>query len=123
MPLGSSSAAPVINPGPSFFSSGTWLRSFSFSRPWPLEEVHLRRPEEADQAKREADHAERAGEPDQGRYAGDDRDRKSTRLNSSHGYISYAVFCLKKKKIRPDHAANARDRHSRHLRHHRDVDE
>src|SRR2546422_1652404 len=29
-------------------------------------------------------------------------DRKSTRLNSSHGYISYAVFCLKKKKKR-DH--------------------
>src|SRR3712207_7310018 len=30
--------------------------------------------------------------------AGDDRDRKSTRLNSSHANISYAVFCLKKKK-------------------------
>src|SRR2546422_8273700 len=30
--------------------------------------------------------------------AGAVRDRKSTRLNSSHGYISYAVFCLKKKK-------------------------
>src|SRR2546429_5383978 len=29
---------------------------------------------------------------------GNDQDRKSTRLNSSHGYISYAVFCLKKKK-------------------------
>src|SRR2546428_3683038 len=29
-----------------------------------------------------------------------DRDRKSTRLNSSHDQISYAVFCLKKKKIR-----------------------
>src|SRR5256884_3453168 len=28
------------------------------------------------------------------------KDRKSTRLNSSHGYISYAVFCLKKKKTR-----------------------
>src|SRR2546429_3000207 len=28
-------------------------------------------------------------------------DRKSTRLNSSHGYISYAVFCLKKKKEPP----------------------
>src|SRR2546422_11605033 len=28
----------------------------------------------------------------------DYQDRKSTRLNSSHGYISYAVFCLKKKK-------------------------
>src|SRR2546422_1478913 len=31
-------------------------------------------------------------------FAGADPDRKSTRLNSSHGYISYAVFCLKKKK-------------------------
>src|SRR5438128_8341418 len=29
---------------------------------------------------------------------GGGRDRKSTRLNSSHGSISYAVFCLKKKK-------------------------
>src|SRR5687768_17925650 len=29
-----------------------------------------------------------------------DLDRKSTRLNSSHGYISYAVFCLKKKKTK-----------------------
>src|SRR3712207_8399249 len=29
----------------------------------------------------------------------DDQDRKSTRLNSSHANISYAVFCLKKKKI------------------------
>src|SRR2546422_6252735 len=29
---------------------------------------------------------------------GTEEDRKSTRLNSSHGYISYAVFCLKKKK-------------------------
>src|SRR2546422_6748237 len=28
----------------------------------------------------------------------ENKDRKSTRLNSSHGYISYAVFCLKKKK-------------------------
>src|SRR2546429_4165084 len=31
-------------------------------------------------------------------YRPSDGDRKSTRLNSSHGYISYAVFCLKKKK-------------------------
>src|SRR2546422_1965553 len=35
--------------------------------------------------------------PRSGRLAGRARDRKSTRLNSSHGYISYAVFCLKKK--------------------------
>src|SRR2546422_4714120 len=33
-----------------------------------------------------------------GRAPVGERDRKSTRLNSSHGYISYAVFCLKKKK-------------------------
>src|SRR5687768_18171712 len=36
------------------------------------------------------------------REAGVERDRKSTRLNSSHGYISYAVFCLKKKKKTKD---------------------
>src|SRR2546422_6229724 len=33
-----------------------------------------------------------------GRWRATSSDRKSTRLNSSHGYISYAVFCLKKKK-------------------------
>src|SRR2546422_4855568 len=43
-----------------------------------------------------------------------ERDRKSTRLNSSHGYISYAVFCLKKKKERKDktkqsHTTQVRD--------------
>src|SRR2546429_6576912 len=34
------------------------------------------------------------------------RDRKSTRLNSSHGYISYAVFCLKKKKTTTKHRSS-----------------
>src|SRR2546429_1556896 len=34
-------------------------------------------------------------------FDNDSIDRKSTRLNSSHGYISYAVFCLKKKKTTP----------------------
>src|SRR2546422_8054518 len=40
-------------------------------------------------------------------------DRKSTRLNSSHGYISYAVFCLKKKKNKQKlhHAAKKADNH------------
>src|SRR2546429_6770391 len=33
-------------------------------------------------------------------------DRKSTRLNSSHGYISYAVFCLKKKNIQNERDVN-----------------
>src|SRR2546429_4066270 len=45
-----------------------------------------------DEERREGDRlASFGGEPPTG-------DRKSTRLNSSHGYISYAVFCLKKKK-------------------------
>src|SRR5687768_18298172 len=55
---------------------------------------------------RDQDHAARRQQGGQGRPQeprhpdrGDFRpDRKSTRLNSSHGYISYAVFCLKKKK-------------------------
>src|SRR2546429_3029224 len=34
-------------------------------------------------------------------------DRKSTRLNSSHGYISYAVFCLKKKKNNAGHVTQS----------------
>src|SRR3989449_5846732 len=42
------------------------------------------------------------------RLLGWTRDRKSTRLNSSHGYISYAVFCLKKKKKKHKAAINAR---------------
>src|SRR2546422_7666584 len=37
------------------------------------------------------------GARQRGRDATMAKDRKSTRLNSSHGYISYAVFCLKKK--------------------------
>src|SRR2546422_6377833 len=39
------------------------------------------------------------------------QDRKSTRLNSSHGYISYAVFCLKKKKKKDTDDHNAAEQH------------
>src|SRR2546422_7504423 len=45
-----------------------------------------------------ADHGPRLIPPAARRSAMSMIDRKSTRLNSSHGYISYAVFCLKKKK-------------------------
>src|SRR2546429_5362634 len=44
----------------------------------------------------------RAAAVGQGRRG--DEDRKSTRLNSSHGYISYAVFCLKKKNTYITHS-------------------
>src|SRR5687768_17709416 len=43
-------------------------------------------------------HAVRPYARPQHRLGASRQDRKSTRLNSSHGYISYAVFCLKKKK-------------------------
>src|SRR5438034_4649812 len=44
-------------------------------------------------------------------------DRKSTRLNSSHTVISYAVFCLKKKKKEgPDHHTSARRAHHRSVK-------
>src|SRR2546429_5702670 len=38
------------------------------------------------------------------------QDRKSTRLNSSHGYISYAVFCLKKKNISDSENTHSKQR-------------
>src|SRR5688572_10305243 len=41
----------------------------------------------------------------------DERDRKSTRLNSSHSQISYAVFCLKKKKKKNKKISNTRKKH------------
>src|SRR2546422_7715095 len=43
-------------------------------------------------------HVDDTAERGQRRIGRPSIDRKSTRLNSSHGYISYAVFCLKKKK-------------------------
>src|SRR2546422_1145368 len=53
------------------------------------------RPDSAARCPRTPPHHRAARAP---RRRGGVRDRKSTRLNSSHGYISYAVFCLKKKK-------------------------
>src|SRR2546430_12703427 len=45
----------------------------------------------------------------------DDGDRKSTRLNSSHSQISYAVFCLKKKQHHRDEHVALPDIRTRHL--------
>src|SRR2546422_5449116 len=47
------------------------------------------------------------------RYHQAAEDRKSTRLNSSHGYISYAVFCLKKKKKTPNNPSVNNPQHMR----------
>src|SRR5206468_13070173 len=76
-----------------------------------------------DRARRQpARRRSRAGQelPDQGRHPaanagrrpGRRRDRKSTRLNSSHDQISYAVFCLKKKKQYDYVTASAQAQHA-----------
>src|SRR2546421_6469135 len=49
-------------------------------------------------ARRQREFANASGDPREGASGKDRTDRKSTRLNSSHDQISYAVFCLKKKK-------------------------
>src|SRR2546426_8441672 len=65
-------------------------------------------------------HARRSGGAVARPLATPDRDRKSTRLNSSHLVISYAVFCLKKKKTnaedtyQPHKASRCKDHHSEH---------
>src|SRR5688572_31178456 len=58
----------------------------------PLAREHVARGLEAAQVQRQQDQALAT------RQRALDQDRKSTRLNSSHSQISYAVFCLKKKK-------------------------
>src|SRR2546422_8442766 len=58
-----------------------------------------------------------ASVPRAGSGAPSKADRKSTRLNSSHGYISYAVFCLKKKKyttISQHHTHSTDEGHQHH---------
>src|SRR2546422_7849867 len=58
--------------------------------------VAVHRDRDAEVGAPHQDHSGVSPRPDHRARAGGDR--KSTRLNSSHGYISYAVFCLKKKK-------------------------
>src|SRR2546422_3999465 len=75
---------------------------------------------------REAEHrgahrlGERAAVDERGVVEGREpaEDRKSTRLNSSHGYISYAVFCLKKKKHHDRLLAVQRSMHRQEARAH-----
>src|SRR2546422_5674996 len=75
-------ALPISLGIPGRRSFGNRTRSPSISRPWVR--VYTHRP------RRTLLRTCRI-------YDGSKPDRKSTRLNSSHGYISYAVFCLKKK--------------------------
>src|SRR5947209_13559529 len=86
----------MIRPPPrsTLFPYTTLFRSLAAARPGPGDDVG---PAVAVDVPRRHVHA--AGEtPAVGEEALEAGDRKSTRLNSSHANISYAVFCLKKKK-------------------------
>src|SRR5258707_10646338 len=63
-------------------------------------------------AKLSGAHARGATCPPAGRDGERSLDRKSTRLNSSHANISYAVFCLKKKRAQVTSPAHVRTRHA-----------
>src|SRR3989449_6607224 len=88
-------------PRSTLFPYTTLFRSIAPERAADVEADHERRPRSLGLFRGRARH--RAQPQDQ---CGDatphdappSTDRKSTRLNSSHGYISYAVFCLKKKR-------------------------
>src|SRR6266571_6161675 len=60
---------------------------------------------------------DRRGRPDPGARIRHGRDRKSTRLNSSHMSISYAVFCLKKKKQKIEKIKNKKKKKNEYHKH------
>src|SRR3712207_8736439 len=83
-------------PRSTLFPYTTLFRSFlgrgQHHRRAPPGQPHKQRPNQRQEGKEEQDGRDRVGQE------GGVVDRKSTRLNSSHANISYAVFCLKKKK-------------------------
>src|SRR3712207_8406605 len=83
-------------PRSTLFPYTTLFRSDEAARDDQVEVVQVRRDVQGDAVERDAPADADADRADLGRPAGGDR--KSTRLNSSHANISYAVFCLKKKK-------------------------
>src|SRR2546422_4102402 len=91
-------------PRSTLFPYTTLFRSQDRERnPRVLRAVHgacelLLAPDELDRV--EVEPLARSRQADEHGPAREGADRKSTRLNSSHGYISYAVFCLKKKNNR-----------------------
>src|SRR5690606_41699232 len=97
-------------PEPTLFPYTTLFRSDD-AEERQRDDVHLRMPEEPEQVLVEQRPAvgrvvDVRADDAVGRQAqqrGGQQDRKSTRLNSSHVKISYAVFCLKKKKINNIH--------------------
>src|SRR2546422_3479455 len=86
-------------PRSTLFPYTTLFRSYQFLLRVEARWFEGQRPGGGDPDRADHDAARGAadGAREGGRGGARRRDRKSTRLNSSHGYISYAVFCLKKK--------------------------
>src|SRR3712207_6964039 len=95
-------------PRSTLFPYTTLFRSQVVGRSHLLQEQHVRLP-----GVDPPTHPPLEGGPQAVDVGGGDRqDRKSTRLNSSHANISYAVFCLKKKKtISEEHTSDTMSRH------------
>src|SRR2546429_6618955 len=85
-------------PRSTLFPYTTLFRSHQIGADEPFERVAGRDGGRRRDGARGGDVDEKGAEQDGRRLSRQHQDRKSTRLNSSHGYISYAVFCLKKKK-------------------------
>src|SRR3989449_6967275 len=83
-------------PRSTLFPYTTLFRSRA-ARPWEPHRGALIRPDHGGIDVAVAIHLRAAQKADLDPAVLQEQDRKSTRLNSSHGYISYAVFCLKKK--------------------------
>src|SRR2546422_4430925 len=84
-------------PRSTLFPYTTLFRSdtdYRYCRDWQCT-YSMPSPEEPTEARNAKERSQQVTVPKSRRVAW--TDRKSTRLNSSHGYISYAVFCLKKK--------------------------
>src|SRR5947208_3807659 len=89
---------PTLFPYTTLFRSFVWNEHFAFCDLSRLNGAQGGRRRAAwEPSKITFQHRERLLGPDIA-HDGNDEDRKSTRLNSSHQIISYAVFCLKKKK-------------------------
>src|SRR5687768_18280679 len=90
-------------PRSTLFPYTTLFRSFGRQREGARVEPQVRRADRRARGNVVAAAGDTGG--DVARIDAGQEDRKSTRLNSSHGYISYAVFCLKKKKNHNQHTA------------------
>src|SRR5256886_9395095 len=91
--------------GPRSTASPVWIRTTSPPVQWPLLSTTLAERRISRQAEKSPCRSPTATMRCKGAAVAGDR--KSTRLNSSHSQISYAVFCLKKKKITHTHVITA----------------